>query len=322
MERTRPFLNYNSFRRAVRDTVVHWSPDVVHAHDLATLLAAFDIAKKASAQVVYDAHEFATLEVENEHFFPSWYKKHVENKLIRRTAAMITVSEGFARTFVETYGIPRPTVIYNTPQFYQESELGGRTVRGEAGLDSTVPLAVYLGGLNPRRALSQIVEALSLVPWLHMAKVGGRSPRWEEMLLAEAEKFGVLDRLHILDAVLPEEIVHYCVDGDFGIVPRIRFSIQQEYSMPNKLFESVFGGLSIAYGDTQELREFVERFGVGIVMDCTDPQDIARGFEEVYERREELRPTPEKIEEMLAEFGWPAQAEKLIATYETLVSAS
>jgi len=319
-EPLRPLFTYRGVELALAETVADWNPDVVHAHDLATLPAGVTIARQCLARLVYDAHEFATLEIENEARLANWCKRRVERRAIRRVQNMITVSGGFARTFAELYNIPHPTVILNTPMFFGKSSLRGRTVRGDLGFDPSVPLAVYLGGLNPRRALRQLMEALVQMPWLHFAKVGGRTVKWEQLLLDTAEELGVCDRLHILDAVPPEEIVHYIRNGDVGIVPRIRFSIQQGYSMPNKLFESVFGGLPIAYGQTEEMHAFVQRFQIGLPMNCLDPQDIVRTVTELYERRREFKPSPEKVMEMYAEYGWPDQAERLFALYENLAT--
>jgi glycosyltransferase involved in cell wall biosynthesis len=312
----RPYFIYNGFTRSVRKTVRGWRPDVVHCHDLATLPAGVAITRGTDAKLIFDAHEYATLEIENEAWLTNWYKRRTERRCLKHIDGMITVSDGFARTFQEEYGVERPTVILNTQMFYRQSTLGGRTVRQDLGFDASVPLAVYLGGLNPRRALRQLMEALAQMPWLHFAKVGGRTVRWEELLIDTAEELGCRDRLHILDAVPPEEIIHYIKDGDFGIVPRIRFSIQQGYSMPNKLFESVFGGLPIAYGQTEEMHTFVDRFKLGIPMDCLDPNDIVRAVTDLYNRREDFKPSPEKIREILVDYGWPAQANRLFQLYE------
>lgn len=316
-EGTRPFRTFCVFRWAMEAPVVAWQPDVVHAHDLVALPAAEVIARRTGAALVYDAHEFATLEIENETKMARRYKESAERKLIKRVDGMITVSAGFSRVFVEWYGIEPPVIIYNAPPF-QPHNLIGRDVRTDLGLDESVPLGVYVGGLNPRRALRQLVESLKHAPEMHLVKIGARNPRYENMIEEAAAEFGVRDRLHLVDDVPPDQIIHFVHSGDFAIITRIKFSLQQDFSMPNKLFESVFGRLPVIAGDMREIRDFIERFQVGVMMNSLDPVDIARAMREVYARRDELRPTPERLELVMAEFGWPAQAEKLITLYNHL----
>jgi len=314
-----PICSYNIFKWAMCDPVCCWRPHVIHAHDLVALPAAIDIARKTDAQVIYDAHEFATLEIENEFRLATFYKRYTERRLVKQINGMITVSDGFSRIFAELYNIEPPVVIYNTPRFDPHDAMN-RDVRSDLGFDPSVPLGVYIGGLNPRRALRQLVESLAYAPEMHIAKVGARNSQYEAMIEEAAAEFGVRNRLHLLDDVPPEQIVHYIRTGDFGIVTRIKFSLQQDYSMPNKLFESVFGGLPIIAGDVREIRDFLARFEVGVLMNSLDPKDIARAIREVYARRDELRPTPEKQQAIAGEFGWPAQQGKMLALYQRVMA--
>ena len=315
-----PVFTYNFLYRAFRDYIVVHQPDVIHAHDLNTMPAAFAGAKRTGAKVVYDAHELAILEVPNENFVANRYKRWVHARLVPQVAGIVTVSRGFVRLFDEWFPQSPKVVVYNTPSFHIASSLN-RDVRSDLGLSNDIPLAVYIGGLNPRRGLFQLVESLAYAPEMIMVKVGPRNENYERMMAETAEKYGVTDRLLYLDPVPSEEIVHYCRTGDFGIVTRLKISIQQEYSMPNKLFESVFAGLPIIAGDTEEIREFVNRFKVGVMMDTYDPKDIARAMREVYARRDELRPSAERIREINDEYGWEAQQRNLIGLYEKILAA-
>ncbi len=317
----RPFLNvlknYWGFRLAMENTVAQWAPDVVHAHDLVALPAGASVKTKTGAALVYDAHEFATLEIENETWLARRYKVKTERRFIARIDGMVTVSRGFRRVFADLYKIDPPVVVYNTPPYEPENKVQ-RDVRSDLGLSKDTPLAVYVGGLNPRRALRQVAETLVHAPEFHIAKVGGRNPRYEAMLLEAAEEFGVMDRLHLLDGVAPDQIIHYIHTGDLSLITRIKFSLQQDFSMPNKLFESLFGKLPVVCGEVAEIRDFLNEHPHGALMNSLDPSDIARAMREVYEKRDELTPTDEQLAEMRTVYGWPAQAEKLVNLYESL----
>ncbi|MEM0982926.1 MAG: glycosyltransferase family 4 protein [Planctomycetota bacterium] len=310
-----PMRAYWAARTAIAPSAAAWRPDIVHAHDLVTLPAAVEVQRFCGARIVYDAHEFATLEIENEDKLARRFKERTEQREIQKTDGMITVSRGFAREFSERYGIPKPTVVFNSPP-YEPRNLIERDVRSDLGFSDDVPLAVYIGGLNPRRALTQLAEAMVHAPEFQLVKVGGRVPHWEEMFLEEVEKHGVRDRVHILDGVPPSQVIHYVRTGDIGIITRIKFSLQQDFSMPNKLFESLLGRLPIAVGKVAEIADFLDEHPHGVLMNSLDPEDIARAMRETYERREELRPTDADVESIMNEYGLPAQAAKLIDLYD------
>src|SRR5260221_2041769 len=67
--------------------------DVVHANDFATLLAAWLLARRWQARLVYDAHE---LYASHERDAPRTYRTLVrvlEGPLARRAAVVVTVSD-------------------------------------------------------------------------------------------------------------------------------------------------------------------------------------------------------------------------------------
>lgn len=314
----RPFAVYTAVENAFMQPAIGQRPDVIHAHDLNTLPAAFAASEVCGARVIFDSHELATLELEKESIFSRYYKKRVEKKLIVMTDGMVTVSRGFVDIFQNWYGVKPPVVIYNTPKFSKYPAYNA-DVRAALGFSSDVPLAVYIGGINPRRALSELVESLQYAPELHMVKVGPRVKQWESLMVETAEKVGVLDRLHFVDPVDPEEIVHFCRTADIGIVTRLNLTVQQEYSMPNKLFETAFSGLPIVAGDTAEIRDFIDRYGIGVTVDCSRPELLGKAMWQVYLNRERLKPTPETLAQLNDEFGWSAQEHKLVALYDDLL---
>ena len=191
-------------------------------------------------------------------------------------------------------------------------------VRSDLSLPDNAPLVVYVGKLTTNRGLEMVVEALAHADEFHFVCVGPQVPIVEQSVRDLAQKLNVQGRLHILDAVAPDRVVPYIRTGDLSVIPTQDICLSSRYSMPNKLFESVFAGLPVVVSDLPDMRRFVERTGTGIVMNQADPEDIARALREAYARRADFVPSPERIRKILGDYGWDTQGQNLIALYDSL----
>jgi len=119
------------------------------------------------------------------------------------------------------------------------------------------------------------------------------------------------------------EVVHYCKSADISVItripPKIYFNPQREYSMPNKLFESLFSGLPVVVGSSKEVVEFVENNKMGLPADCSKPRQLAKNIVTVYNDRHAYRKTDSQIKELRSKYGWPVQSDKLVEIYDNLL---
>lgn len=303
----------------MRQHILGLAPDVVHAHDLVTLPTASAAAARIGAKLVYDSHE---LEMHRNARYPKlgwWRRRILERRHIRQADLVITVCDSIADHLAEDYGIACPTVILNTPPLPLADRVSRRTLRGHLGLARDVPLVVYVGKVTAGRGIEHCVRALALAPELHLAVVGPRLRPTENLLRGLSEKLAVTDRLHLVDPVPPDEVAGFIGDADAGVVPIQNVCLSYYYCLPSKLFESVFAGLPVAVADLRELRRFVLGQGCGVVMDQTDPRDIARAMREAIAHRERYRLTGARLRAVQDAYAWPAQARKLVAAYARLV---
>jgi glycosyltransferase involved in cell wall biosynthesis len=88
--------------------------------------------------------------------------------------------------------------------------------------------------------------------------------------------------------------------------------------MPTKLFEAAFSGIPLCVSDLPEMRRFVEVFGIGRVMDQSNPEKIAQAVREVFENRQNYSLTEQSRNRLRQEYGWGAQSHKLAKLYEDL----
>lgn len=310
-----PLMVFEFVEIAMRRHLLRMRPDVIHAHDLTTLPTASHAAAKLGAKLVYDSHE---LEMHrNAKYSASVWKRRgaMEKEHIGRADLVITVSESIADHLRDAYSIAPPIVVLNAPPLIEVRIEGVPSIRRELCLHADIPLAIYVGSVTINRGIEFCIRALAHYPELHFAALGPRNKALEVQLLDIAEKEGVTDRFHLVDPVSPDAVTAFVRDADVSVLPIQNVCLSYYYCMPNKLFESVIGGLPVAVADLFELRRFVERFGCGVVMDETDPIDIARAIRAVVERRGSYILEGANLDTVRRDFSWDAQAFKLVEAY-------
>ena len=293
-------------------------PDVVHAHELHTLLVGWLYSSRAGVPLIYDSHE---LEVgRNGRFL--WHEKRlrhlVERFLIRRCAAVITVCDSIADYLRELYRIERPLVVHNAPEVLATNI--GRDVKNSLGLTSESPLAVYVGNVTSNRGVEAGVQALARMPSLHLALVGPRNPQISALVAALATQLGVASRLHLVDPVPHEEVTSFIRTADLSLVLIQNTCLSYAMCFPNKLLESLLARVPVIASDLIELRRIVGETGGGLVVDQTDIDAIQRAIQQVLSDRARFVPGEQRLEAMMLRYGWATQRARLLALYETLGS--
>lgn len=300
------------------DAVTALAPAVIHAHDLQTLPAGARLAKTLNASLVYDSHELAThVSTRPPLFFRLWMGWK-ERRSIPVADRVLTVSGGIAEHLERKYRIRRPDLVFNSPPTVTTSS--GTTVRDDLGLGAEVPLALYVGALTANRGLEQTVDTLGLLPEFHLACVGPRQDEWESDMRARARKSASEDRLHFLDPVPIERLIDYLSTADVGVIAIQNITLSYWFTMPNKLFETVLAGVPVVVADLPHLRDFVETNNVGVVADQTDPAAIASAVRQVA-ARPDFRPGAGHLARLREQYGWEAQARRLVEIYAGLAGS-
>jgi glycosyltransferase involved in cell wall biosynthesis len=90
--------------------------------------------------------------------------------------------------------------------------------------------------------------------------------------------------------------------------------LSYELTLPNKLFEYVAAGLPVLASDLPVMGDFVQRYGVGLLTDAADPNDIADKLRRILdpERNAQLRAAAARAR---AELSWPAERRRLAKEY-------
>lgn len=303
---------------ALAEAAVLAQPQVIHAHDTDTLPAAVRAAEAASAKLVYDAHELFPDQFQGPGDLASrlarvWWRS-VEQRLIRRSDAVITVSPGLAEVLASRYGV-RAAVLRNVPSL--APRMRSRRLRDELGVPDETPIILYQGLLLPERGLVPLVEAIRYVDGAVLAIQGVGSE--EQAMRAAALSAGVGERVRFMGWADPEDALEYASGADIGVVTYEAGTLNNRLSGPNKLFLYLMAGLPVAARDFPGPREVVVGDQVGDVFSEATAEQIAETLNRMLRDRDSLARMAERARSVAeSKYNWEREQRVLLAVYERL----
>lgn len=299
--------------------------DVYHGHDLTGLPAAIDAQARHGGRVVYDSHEIF-LESGSNVRRPAWVRRRLageEAGWVRQCAALVTVNQPLAEELGRRYRPARTVVVHNAPARWDPPAERPELIRAATGIPASEPIALYHGGFSLHRGLEELAAAI-LEPGLervHAVYLGYGGQR--AMLDRTAADPRYRGRLHVIDAVAPEELLPWVASADVGVMAIQASTLNHRLSTPNKLFEGLAAGLPVVVSDFPAMRGIVldDPDGpLGAVCRPDDPADVARAIRAILElppaayedlRRRCLRAAHER-------WSWETESARLVALYADL----
>ena len=257
--------------------------DVVHANDFDTLPPAWLLARRSTARLVYDAHEvYSAFESAPGRIY-NGIATALESALAQRAADVITVTPAMAAELERRLRLQRPLrVVMNCPPLDPAEPDAART-HGRLRV-------AYLAAVGHARPLDDLLKAAAAAPevelWLHVLGANAAD------LQRQVGEHGLAGRAHVLQPVEPDQIVPTLRAYDVGVVIDRPLALNNEVTLPNKLFEYLMAGLAVVAPDFGALRDFVEGERVGLTFESDRPASLAAALTTLARDRrllEELR---------------------------------
>lgn len=276
-DRLRPWHRTSRFFAFWKESAaraVALQPDLVVSSDLPGLVGAGRAARTLGIPHLHDCHE---LYLESASFRPLERRMlaPMERRYMRRADAVVAVNASIADEYGRRYG-RRPVVVRNCASRVSD-DLPTLDLRGLAGLSPTARVVLYQGGFSDGRGLEVCVAAVPDLPEdVHLVLLGYGPLR--DPLLEWAAAAGVGHRVHVVDAVPPEELIQWTASADIGLMPYQPVSRNNLLALPNKIFEYTTVGLPIVVSDLPELRSIALDAGCGAVYDPFDPASLSRAL--------------------------------------------
>jgi glycosyltransferase involved in cell wall biosynthesis len=311
-----------------RDAVLRVAPytDVFHAKALIGLPVIRSAARWTRTRFVYDV---ADLHVEAARLarMPGFIRRIVaarEGRWVRDAVGLTAVSEAVATEVASRYGVPMPTILLNTPPAWRPDtplrSLNNGRLRAATGLPKKRAMILYQGGLSIDRGLEELVAALD-EPVLHDRELAVVLLGYGRLLdLFRQIAAGKPNRLVVLDAVPPGDLLAFTAGATVGYVGQPGRTLNQRLNLANKLFEYAMAGVPVIVDLGTEHCRLVRQEDLGRCADVSDPASVAAAIAGLLDaspaERTRLRTHVRDV--ALHRYSWERTRDGLVTLYREL----
>ena len=315
-------LNRRDFEAKAWRLLSGESFDLIQAHDSYTVGLGYRLARRSGARFICDLVELFedlsdSLTMARPALVSRWLASRTV-RFIRRADTTLTVSDGIADWMMESYRIERPVVIRNC-QKASACVADGR-LRRDAGLAPDARILLYLNTVYPGQGLKTLIRAVPAMPRdIHLVILGREKTKgYLDECRRLARDVGAASRVIFLAPCPIGEVVAYASGADAGIIPRLNTSLNNYYSLPNRIFELVSARLPMAVADLPCMRALVEEHDLGEVFDPREPADILAAVERLF-APDRLAAVRRNVEDAAGELTWEREGARYL---EAIASAS
>lgn len=289
--------------------------DIFHCNDLYALPIGvmIKILFNGKVKIIYDCHEYETdASIYKDKKIIRKIALFAERALIKYADAVITVSDGIAAEYQKLYGIPKPEVVMNCPNYkrYEKKDL----FRKRFNIPPETKIILYQGEYRKERGLETIAEAFKSLPDdLNVAMVFLGYGEYCEVI----KKCAVgCKKIFFHETVGIDVYMDYVCSADYGIHLMENTCLNHEYALPNKIFEYAMAGLPVIVSNLHEISRIVNRNGIGIVVKNNTSGDLINGIREILKSDKIL--IANNIEKFNKVYNWENQEKKLVDVYNSL----
>ena len=242
--------------------------DVIHAHDLNVLHYAMLAALPSSTPILFDSHEIWTGLESSRGTAARTALRMYERFLIRRCAAVVSVTPGAGDHLARMHALKAPFVVTNCANWMDPAN---RLPKEEAWFD-----LLYHGSLGPGRGCHELIKAVRLMPPKSRARAvfrGSGAGLRECRAIATHEGCGT--RVVFVPPVPMTMLVKAASSSHVGVVLTRDSCINNRLTVSNKLYEYAMAGLPVIMSDVPEHRRLNDEFDFGIIVKDFRPEPLA-----------------------------------------------
>ena len=249
-----------------------------------------------------------------------WLLGGLERRWARGCDEVITVNDAYAAILARQFRIPLPAVVRNTPARYALPDPPPDRLRTALGLPATTSIVLYQGGLMTERGIEQGMEAILQVPDAVLVLMGYGAQR--DMIVGLAATPRYAERVRTVDPVPPSELLDWTASADVMLMAIQPTTLNHRFTTPNKLWEAIAAGVPVVASDLPGMAEVVRAAGCGVLVDPTDPADIARGILEILHLPEPERAalSARTVAAGQTTYNWESQVGVLLDRYRDLLA--
>lgn len=308
--RKRRFIEYNI--RAAR-IARHLDADIYHAVDLDTLWAAENAARKKRRKLLYESRELYTeMLTLNGRPFVKKIWQILENRLIHRADAIVTINLPIATELARRYSIAEPPVVLNVAP--KNQQMDAIDLRKEYKLDCK-HILIYQGILRPGQGIIRAIDLIANLPDTGLVIVGDGPMRGEIEL--KMNELKINNRIRLTGMINPDMLASYTKGADAGLLLMEAEALNNRLALPQKIFQYISAGVPPIVTPLPCLREIVESDNIGLVLEeKTSFSDSLKVSEFLNSKCQHAAQNCIAVND---KFCWQTEGQKLIRIYENLI---
>ncbi len=275
------FLFYAEFNFRLFFFLLFKKVHVLHANDLDTLLSMWLLSKIKRIPLIYDSHEFflGVPEIQNKRFV-KFIWRFIEEMIFPKLKYVFTVNESIAKLYFNKYGV-NVNVLRNLPE---TTIIDLTKSKLELNLPSHNPIVILQGsGINVDRGAEELLEAIALQDHFFLCVIG-KGDVFEKLKQRSLNQ-DLLEKTMFVDAIPYGEMMQYTMLADIGVSLDKSNNLNYQYSLPNKFFDYIKGGIPVVSSNLIEIKKLIEKYKCGTLTRSHKPQDILDALHYAYEHK-------------------------------------
>jgi glycosyltransferase involved in cell wall biosynthesis len=308
--RKRRFIEYNLKAAKIAQTL---KADIYHAVDLDSLWAAERAARKTNGKLLYESRELYTelLALDGRSLVKAIWK-NLENRLIQKADAVVTINSAIAEELSKRYSIPVPHVVMNVAAGIPEGT--PIDLRKEFNLDCK-RILIYQGILRPGQGILRALDLVAQLPDTGLVYLGDGPLRTD--IEGRATELRIQNRIRIAGMVESDKLAAYTSGADAGLLLMEAAAMNNRLALPQKLFQYISAGLPPIVTALPCLSEIVRKDDLGLVLSETATPDDSNLVKEFLNAG--LKPAAENCLTARNKYTWKIEGQKLLQIYEGLL---
>lgn len=301
-----PLWWWYAFRKGVELYEEGFDFDVVHCHDLDTLVAGVLLKKKLGIKLVYDAHEIFGYMISRD--MPQCIVKFaflMEKKLVNKVDNIVTVNEPLEEYFKLISGKKPVTVIMNCKDLILDEYTPTR---------NKVFTVSYIGILHKNRMFPEIVDTIGLMNDVKFIIAGQK----ENLYNIVKERSKNYSNISFLGTISIGEVIPTTLKSDAIICMINPSDLNDRLALPNKLFEAMVCGRPIITTEGTYSGKLTKKLKCGLVIDY-NKESLKKAILELKNNKNLCEKLGRNgLDEAKKSYNWDAQKIKLLKFYNLL----
>jgi glycosyltransferase involved in cell wall biosynthesis len=285
-------------------------PEVVHAHNLASLPVSIIYKMFYKSKVVYDTHEIET-ERQGWSFSLRMISKLFELFFIRFVDITVVVNDAIADLYRKWYKVSVVS-IYNAPE-YLNLDLQNNYFREKYNIKDETKIFVYIGVLTENRGVIKYANFAKKTELdICFIFIGfGRNQHQIEELAKDSKK------IFIHEAVKQNVLRQLIGSADYSLQTLSsdkNLSLSYKLALGNKFFECCAAQLPMIAGGYDLWDEFINNYNIGVTVDNDNFESIENGIVKLLSMDFSLM--KKNCEKVSTKYNWENESIKIINYYK------